>query len=235
MRETLAVLRDLQELDEDLFRVRQELKRLPAERDKRRAEIDDKIQRDTELESEVLKLRMQIKEIEDGSRANRQRIAKLERESSTCSDQALLAAYGHEIKSLKREISENDEDGLRQVDKADSKEAQRKALQEEIREMEETYAELASNVEQELGVAQEKADKMETERNERMGSKVPPDVLKVYEELLEARDGMALAALEDRTCQGCYITVPTNIYVKLSRGRDLVQCPSCSRILYTYD
>jgi predicted nucleic acid-binding Zn-ribbon protein len=235
MRETLAVLRDLQELDEDLFRVRQELKRLPAERDQRRAEIDAKIQRDTELESEVLALRMQIKEIEDGSRANRQRITKLERESSTCSDQALLAAYGHEIKSLKREISENEEDGLHLVDKADSKEAQRKVLQDEIREMEEVYAELAANVEREMAVAQEKADKMETERNERMGSKVPPDVLKVYEELLEARGGLALAALEDRTCTGCYITVPTNIYVKLSRGRDLVQCPSCSRILYTYD
>lgn len=235
MRETLAVLRDLQELDEDLFRVRQELKRLPAERDKRRAEIDDKIQRDTELESESLKLRMQIKEIEDASRASRQRIAKLERESANCTDQALLASYGHEIRTLKREISENEEDGLRLVEKSESKDVQSKALKDEISEMEESYAELAINVEQEMGVAQEKADKMETERNDRMGSRVPPDVLKVYEELLEARDGMALAALEDRTCQGCYITVPTNIFVKLSRGRDLVQCPSCSRILYTYD
>lgn len=46
---------------------------------------------------------------------------------------------------------------------------------------------------------------------------------------------MALAALEDRNCQGCYMNVPTNVFVRLSKGREIVSCPNCQRILFLYD
>ena len=236
MREVLRVLRDLQELDEDLYRVRQELERLPRERAKRREEIDAKIQRGKELDAEILQLRMQIKEIEDAAKAHRLRIRNLESASATSrADQALLAAYSHEIRSLKREISEGDDEGLRLVERADAKQAERGALSAEVEADEQVFAELAGNIESELGEAQKKNDGLEAERKKRMGETVPPDVLSTYEKLLQARLGMALAALEERTCQGCYMQVPTNVYVKLSRGRELVQCPNCQRILFLYD
>ena len=236
MRDTLRTLRNLQELDEDLFRVRQELERLPRERSKRREEIDAKIQRGKELDAEILQLRMQIKEIEDAAKAHRQRIRNLESASATSrADQALLAAYSHEIRSLKREISEGDDEGLRLVERADAKQAERTALGAEVEADEQVFSELSGNIEAELAEAQKKHDELATERTKRLGEKVPPDVLSTYEKLLQARLGMALAALEDRTCQGCYMQVPTNVYVKLSRGRELVQCPNCQRILFLYD
>lgn len=236
MRDVLRVLRDLQELDEDLYRVRQELERLPAERTARREEIDAKLQRMKELDSETLQLRMQVKEIEDASKAARQRIRQLENASATTrSDQALLAAYSHEIRSLKREISEGDDEGLRIVERVDAKQAERDALGSEVQEEETVHTEFSANVEKELAEAQKKHDKLNAERNKRMGESVPPDVLGVYEKLLDARAGMALAALEDRNCQGCYMNVPTNVFVRLSKGREIVQCPNCQRILFLYD
>jgi predicted nucleic acid-binding Zn-ribbon protein len=36
-------------------------------------------------------------------------------------------------------------------------------------------------------------------------------------------------------CQGCYVSVPNNIYVRLARCTELVYCPSCGRILYLRD
>ena len=236
MREVLRVLRDLQELDEDLYRVRQELVRLPAERTARREEIDGKQQRMKELDSETLQLRMQVKEIEDASKAARQRIRQLENASSTTrSDQALLAAYSHEIRSLKREISEGDEEGLRLVERVDAKQAEHDVLAQEVKDEETVYAEFSGNVDEELATAQKKHDELDAERTKRMGMSVPPDVLSVYEKLLDARAGMALAALEDRNCQGCYMNVPTNVFVRLSKGREIVSCPNCQRILFLYD
>lgn len=236
MRDTLRVLRDLQELDEDLYRVRQELERLPREKAARREEIDAKLQRIKELDSEMLQLRMQVKEIEDASKAARQRIRQLENASATTrADQALLAAYSHEIRALKREISEGDEEGLRVIERVDAKQAEKDMLKSEVEADEKVFAEFSANASSELAIAQKQHDKLDTERKKRMGENVPPDVLSIYEKLLDARLGMALAALEDRTCQGCYMNVPTNVYVKLSKGRDLVQCPNCQRILFLYD
>jgi len=65
MQETLRLLHDLQELDEDLYRVREELRRLPAERAKRRGAIDAELQRKTELAAQLRELETRTKEIED--------------------------------------------------------------------------------------------------------------------------------------------------------------------------
>jgi predicted nucleic acid-binding Zn-ribbon protein len=235
MRDVLRVLVDLQEIDEDLFRLRRELARLPAERNKRRAEIDARIQKARELQGEVLKLQMSEKETEDAARASRQRIMKLESESSRCSDQALLAAYSHEIRTLRREISDGDEEGLKVVEKREARENERKEILASVEADEADYATYTVNVDAEIAAASKKERALAKDREKRVGNSVPRDVRDTYEKLIEARDGMALAALEERTCQGCYIQVPTNVYVRLARGRDLVQCPNCQRILYMRD
>jgi len=214
MRDVLRVLVDLQEADEDLFRIRRELARLPEERDRRRAEIDARIQRAKELDGDLLKLSMQEKELDDAAKANRQRIMKLEAESGKTTDQALLAAYSHEQRTLRRENSDLEDEILRITERREALEADRGQLKEEIEA--------------------DEADLVKA-REERMGSSIPPDVRDTYEKLLEAREGMALAALDDQTCEGCYIQVPTNIKVKLMRGKDLVQCPNCQRILFMWE
>ena len=68
-----------------------------------------------------------------------------------------------------------------------------------------------------------------------MTGPVAPGVLAEYEKLLDAREGQAMAELEGRICLGCYVTVPSNVYVRLARAVDLVICPSCGRILYLAD
>ena len=44
----------------------------------------------------------------------------------------------------------------------------------------------------------------------------------------------SLAELGDGLCEGCFVNLPKNIVVRLARGTELVQCPSCDRILYNY-
>ena len=62
--------------------------------------------------------------------------------------------------------------------------------------------------------------------------RLPASLLAMYNKLVDAREGMALAELQNKVCQGCYISVPPNIYVRIARATEIVQCPSCDRILY---
>jgi hypothetical protein len=233
MHDTLRALRDIQDLDFDIYQVRRELQRLPAERGQKRGGLDSRIARAEELAGELHTLRTKIKEIEDHTTIQRQRMRKVEGESNkTRGDAALLAAFQHERQSLRREISEAEEEGLQLVEQADQLETQLKALREEIASDESTFRDFAQNVDRETSEAASRLAKMEAERSQRLGSGLPPDVLVTYERLLEAREGVALAQLDGRICQGCYMEVPANVFVRLSRGIDLVQCPSCDRILY---
>ncbi|HED64042.1 MAG TPA: hypothetical protein ENJ09_00645 [Planctomycetes bacterium] len=232
MRETLRLLCGLQELDEDLYRVKDELRRLPQERDRRREKIDHELSRLNELEHRIAEVRTRIKEIEDMTTGQRQRVRKLENEAAKTTDQALIAAYNHEARSIKRDISEAEEEGLGLVETADKLQREADELRAKIEALEEEFRAYSENVDEEIRVAEAKRIDLEAERNQRMHSQVAPNVLETYEKLLDAREGHAMAMLEGRVCQGCYVTVPNNLYVRLARGTELVNCPSCRRILY---
>src|SRR5262245_57494452 len=102
MQETIRALLALQEIDQDVFRVREELRRLPAERAQRRTRIDARIAQRKAAEERARSLRFRIREIEDMTTQQRQRMRKVENQAtSTRQDMALLAAFQHEVKTLK--------------------------------------------------------------------------------------------------------------------------------------
>ena len=70
------------------------------------------------------------------------------------------------------------------------------------------------------------------DRDTRSAEDVDPAQLDLYRRLLEQREGEALAELADGHCQSCFVQIPKNLGVRLMRGQ-LVQCPSCDRILYS--
>jgi len=236
MQQTLRALRALQELDQEIFRLREELRRLPEERARRRAQVDQLVYRRAELEARDRELRVRIKEIEDATTQQRQRMRKVEGEAaSSRGDMALMAAFQHQAKTLKRDISIAEEEGLELVEQADAIRVQAEALKAEAEQAEALFAEFDANVESELKVAQGKLDALLEERSKRLSDDVDKESLTLYERLLAAREGVALAELEGKICQGCFMEVPSNLYVKVARGTTLAQCPSCDRIFYIRD
>ncbi len=213
--------------------MRAELKRLPEERQKRRREIDAQVTRSQEQTKNVREVRIKIKDVEELTTRDRQRIRKLENEAAASrQDVAMLAAYQHEIKTLKREISTADEQGLEFVSKVEVMEAELAKTKAAVEEAEKLFAEFNGNVEREIAEAQKKLDALLTRRKERMSASIAPESLALYERLLTAREGTALAELDGRICQACFMEVPTNLYVRVARATSLTQCPSCDRILF---
>jgi len=233
MHDTLRALRALQELDQEIFALREELRRLPEERAKRRQAIDTTIAALQTARVRDADLRARIKEIEDHTTIQRQRQRKVESEAmNSRSDVALMAAFQHQAKTLKRSISKAEEEGLGLVEEAEGVTAEMERLQAEVTEAEEVFAEFSGNVEAEMAAARGRLDELESERAGRMSDDVGPESLELYERLLAAREGVALAELDGRICQGCYMEVPSNLYVRAARGTSLTQCPSCDRIFY---
>jgi len=64
MQETIQVLLGLQELDTKIYSVKDELRRLPAERERRRKALDARIATRDEYDSELRRLHLQIKEVD---------------------------------------------------------------------------------------------------------------------------------------------------------------------------
>lgn len=73
--------------------------------------------------------------------------------------------------------------------------------------------------------------RLEGEREE-AASEIDASLLALYEKLRENKGGRAVAKLEGGACQGCRISLPMNVQQRARAGANVVQCPSCERILY---
>jgi predicted nucleic acid-binding Zn-ribbon protein len=69
-------------------------------------------------------------------------------------------------------------------------------------------------------------------RRQELQAQADRQALQLYERILQARQGLAVVAVEARICQGCYMTLTPNDLMNLQGGRALVTCKSCQRILY---
>ncbi|MGB0330440.1 MAG: zinc ribbon domain-containing protein [Planctomycetota bacterium] len=235
MNPVLRSLLNLQEVDRDIFKVESELERLPKELAQRVEALELRKAQLDEKRGEVMELRAAIKEIEHATVGMRQRLKKLEHESSTgTADAALIASYQHEMRNIKRNTSQAEDDGLKRVARADQIEEEIVAMEKQLLDDHEAHQEFEKNVEAETAAAEAKLAELKADRSTRSAEGIPPASLEIYRGLLKTRDGEALAELGDGLCEGCFVNLPKNIVVRLARGTELVQCPSCDRILYTY-
>ncbi len=56
-------------------------------------------------------------------------------------------------------------------------------------------------------------------------------LLSAYRRISERYPGGALVPIKENSCGGCYFTLGPQIIVQASRGQQIVNCPSCGRIL----
>lgn len=234
MNPVLKALLSLQEVDREIFKVESELERLPQElaaRSEALAALESALQ---DRRREVTELRASIKEIEHTTVGLRQRLKKLEHESASgTADASLVAAYSHEIRNIKRNISQAEDDGIKRLGRAEALDAEIAQGEERLAEEQATFEEFKANVAAETEAAQAKLAALQADRAERSSEGIPAGDLEAYKGLLRTRQGEALAELRDGLCEGCFVNLPKNIVVRLARGMELVQCPSCDRILFT--
>lgn len=113
-------------------------------------------------------------------------------------------------------------------------EEQRGQLDQLTQELSQAEAERQA-LETQLGQQQQQLEaeimEMSTQRGA-LAAQVPRVDMALYESLLAAKQGRAIARIERATCQGCRINLPMTVQQRVRSGQTLIQCPSCSRVLY---
>lgn len=70
------------------------------------------------------------------------------------------------------------------------------------------------------------------QRREKEAAQLQAAHLKRYSMLLQRRDGVAVVAVSESVCQGCYMTLPPQQVNEVRKGDKMHLCPTCQRILY---
>ncbi len=69
-------------------------------------------------------------------------------------------------------------------------------------------------------------------RRQGVTAKIPAVDLRLYASQYGAKQGRAVAKVERTLCQGCRVNLPAIVVQRVRGAQNLIQCPSCGRILY---
>jgi len=77
-----------------------------------------------------------------------------------------------------------------------------------------------------------KGKKTKKNKRDKQAGAVNGTMIQKYEILRERRNGLAIVNVLDGVCQGCFMNLPPQKYNMLLRGDQVLECPSCQRLIY---
>ena len=86
------------------------------------------------------------------------------------------------------------------------------------------------HAQEEMGFRHEALEKLQAAR-QRLAEKIEPRDLRLYERISK-KLSHGIVPVEDRTCLGCYMALPTSAVPLTSDPAHLLTCENCGRILY---
>lgn len=142
-----------------------------------------------------------------------------------------LEGFAQEVNFLRKQIGDAEERSLILMDRVDEA---RSNLGKSSAELEGLEAQRSDDLERltaEKGQMESQLSDLGVKRQGLVAT-IDVNAVGVYESLRNSRGISTVAKVEHGMCQGCRITLPVGIVQRARVGRELVQCTSCSRILY---
>ena len=149
--------------------------------------------------------------------------------SGTTKDPKELVNLEKEAKGLKRQIKSKEDVLLGLMSQIEEIEVNLKTTSEECEQLRQEWEQKQETFGQRKSEIQTLLTKLKEDRVA-LAHQLDSEALNTYERIRLSR-GQAVAKVERGKCQGCHIAVPTSQWQKVKAG-DLIQCNSCSRILY---
>lgn len=230
MNQALLRLYELQKIDSELAELvsnRGELPYRVAEmRDElaaREADLNDMHARIAELETEERKLTSEIADFE----------VKLERYKSQQFDVKTTREYdaiSFQIEDASHRIGRNQDTVARMMVELNNVREDAALYGGELETVRVEFAENERSLNELMTETAEDEKRLTAER-ERVVAEVPDNFLSMYDRIRPAKEGIAVVALRNGACGGCYHVIPRQLVLELKKSEKHTVCESCGRIV----
>jgi len=231
LKEELRALRSLQLIDNQMV----EARRFQAQLDQQLRELKQCLDmlRQELLRQEVdLEETHQLKEEHEAAlKAQEEAISRSKSRMAGVKKTQEYMAIQRELENARKSASSKEEELLKIIE---VEEATRTALHERrarLQQLEEAVRSFEQSYRGKTAEMGDRVGQLEQQRSTLL-QLLPKKLLRQYERILEARDGLAMAEVKDEMCLACHMGIPPQLYNELQRGDQIVSCPSCQRILF---
>jgi len=136
----------------------------------------------------------------------------------------------HEIEGVERDIRARDDLTFAEMEKEE-------ALAQDVKREEAAFKAVAADAAREKAELDDRAAALAAEASRKQAERdaaataIPQDALELYGRVAKQR-GSGAAEARDGMCQACHVRMRLQIWVEVKKNEQILQCESCSRILY---
>ncbi|MBI2988783.1 MAG: hypothetical protein HYY45_18630 [Deltaproteobacteria bacterium] len=231
MREQIEILASLQNADREIKEKSGAKGELLAEIEKREEEVQAK-------NAELATVRAEWAE-KDKLRQEKEQL--LQEESRKVTDKRMrmnriksikeLQALQREIDQTKLGNAQLEEELIKLMEELEACAASLGAKEEELKKLEDAWRERRGEIEAQVaGIDRAVADASAVRQS--IATQLNGELIGRYELIFSRRGGMAVVAVSEGICQGCFMNIPPQLWNEIIKSEKLILCPSCHRILY---
>jgi predicted nucleic acid-binding Zn-ribbon protein len=231
LREQIEILASLQNVDREIKEKNGAKQLLLEEIRKREEEL--KLKRD-----EVKQLRAEWKE-KDKLRREKEHL--LQDEGRKAADKRMrmnriknireLQALQHEVDQIKQANSQLEDELIGVLEDLEARASILGQKDAELSGLERAWGEQKTGLEAQAAQIEKEVAQTSAGRQSIAGQ-LTGDLIQRYEMIFSRRGGMAVVAVSDGICQGCFMNIPHQLSNEIRKSERLHLCPSCHRILY---
>ncbi|HRS53167.1 MAG TPA: C4-type zinc ribbon domain-containing protein [Bacteroidales bacterium] len=231
----LVALYNLQQIDSEIDKIRIIRGELPLEVQDLEDEIAGLETRINNFQKEIENLQEQLKEKQNAIIEHKAMIKKYETQQMNVRNNREYEALSKEIEFQNLEIQLCEK---RIKEFTGALEVKKEAVQQATKKLEEKKADLkVKKTELEDIVSEtEKEEKALIKKSEELQSYIEPRLLNAYIRIRgNARNGLAVVAIERDACGGCFSKIPPQRHLDIRMHKKIIVCEYCGRILVDED
>ncbi len=231
MHEDVRALLVLQDRDRRLMAISKDLEKLPTDEMRAKTKLNSDEAAVANADKELKESELRVKKIELDAETRRTTIKRLKNQQFETRKNEEFVALGHEITRYEKELDQFETSELEGMDITDEMRAKLK-----VAEVARTRT--RALVQEDLASIAQRNERLEQDRIETLAqretsaAKVPESILPLYNRLMKAKAGLAVAAMRDGKCEGCHMKLIASTVIKVQSGKEIAQCEDCGRILY---
>ena len=223
---------ELQNIDSKLKDLNDLLGDLPSKIDELNIEED-------ELQRSLIIKKERQKEIEVKNQKNEVQVSSIDVKINNLKDQLFLVsnnkqydALMNEIDYLKKEKSSLETDILNILEEKDSLIESISSLEFNLESLTKDLLNRRGKLENAISISADEKSTLENKRLKQINS-LEPNIVSLYEKVMEARDGLAVVNLVNTSCGGCGATIPMQKVTEIRAKIHSHRCDVCARFLYS--
>jgi predicted nucleic acid-binding Zn-ribbon protein len=231
MTEPLELLKQLQAVDGELFRLRRSQAAKPRELAELAAVLAAEEAKLKAAEEKLKLLQLAQKEKEIDLQTREASVRKLQGQLFQLKTNKEYSTMQREIEALKADNSLLEEGILGLFEAIEKAQQEKQAEAARLAQERQRLEAKRHRIEEALAELETAIAKLERQR-QGLTPAVPAATLRAYERVLAIREGLALVPVMKSSCGGCNRRLPPQVINEVYLKAKLVSCESCSRILY---